>query len=123
MRGAADHRKYLHTYSHGKGRCVVHSGKRRHGALDIKSGERCSLIMWTKIDKQQAAMEYERKDVGRAPGVREPPDMICLSHTHDHDFDIWMSKLSGEKESDDEPVATFSTLGTPLLPVRRRTAP
>ena len=48
MFDSAEHRKYHHTqlvkcpwpfggrYKHVKGRCVVHSGKRRHGAMDIQ---------------------------------------------------------------------------------------
>ena len=38
--------KHLHTYKHQQGRCVMHLGKRRHGALPISSGRRMSLIMW-----------------------------------------------------------------------------
>ncbi|CAE7797584.1 ICU11, partial [Symbiodinium sp. CCMP2456] len=48
MLGSADQRKHRHTYRHEKGRCIVHAGKRRHGALPISDGERCNLIMWTK---------------------------------------------------------------------------
>ena len=38
--------KHLHSYKHQQGRCVMHLGKRRHGALPISSGRRMSLIMW-----------------------------------------------------------------------------
>ncbi|CAE7729179.1 ACAC [Symbiodinium sp. CCMP2592] len=43
MLGSADQRKHRHTYRHEQGRCIVHAGKRRHGALPISDGERCNL--------------------------------------------------------------------------------
>ncbi|CAK9093365.1 2-oxoglutarate and iron-dependent oxygenase domain-containing protein ICU11 (Protein INCURVATA 11) [Durusdinium trenchii] len=49
MLGSEEHRKHLHTYKHRCGRCVVHLGKRRHGALAISSGRRMSLIMWCRF--------------------------------------------------------------------------
>merc|ERR1719420_2397954 len=33
MFGSGAHRQRTHTYQHVMGRCVVHSGKRRHGAV------------------------------------------------------------------------------------------
>merc|ERR1719207_229405 len=78
------HRKYHHTYKHVKGRCVVHSGKRRHGALDIEKGERASLIMWTKSQSYRRKPEYQRRN---RSGLRHgQADRVCLSYTHDPDY-------------------------------------
>ena len=60
---ADTHRRRSATYKHARGRCVVHSGKRRHGALDIEDGERASLIMWTKSSSFRATAEYARRNV------------------------------------------------------------
>merc|ERR1711977_218902 len=83
MYDSDDHRKYHHTYRHVKGRCVVHSGKRRHGALDITKGERASLIMWTKSltyrDSAHARKRPRFLKMGEA-------DRVCLSYTHDPDY-------------------------------------
>ena len=46
MMGAADHRQHCHTYHHSLGRCVMHLGRKRHGADHITSGERLNLIVW-----------------------------------------------------------------------------
>merc|ERR1719343_282547 len=79
-----DHRKYHHTYKHVKGRAVVHSGKRRHGALDIKSGERASLIMWTKSRTYRNTYAYGMRNMR---GLKQgPADRVCLSYTHDRDY-------------------------------------
>jgi len=78
------HRKYHHTYKHVKGRCVVHSGKRRHGALDIEKGERASLIMWTKSQSYRKTYDYQRRN---SSGLRHgQADRVCLSYTHDPDY-------------------------------------
>merc|ERR1712227_1182049 len=83
------HRKHVVTYSHRKGRCVVHAGKRRHGALEIQKGDRSSLIMWTKSEGFQQTPEYRTKLKRVAElGV---PDRICLSYTHDQDYGRLMS--------------------------------
>ena len=90
MFDAADHRKYHHTYKHAKGRCVVHSGKRRHGAMDIEKGERASLIMWTKsrtFRRTQAYRERNRKGLTYGDA-----DRVCLSYTHDPDYKNLMPK-------------------------------
>ena len=67
---------------------MLHSGKRRHGALDIKSGERASLIMWTKSAAFRRTDTYKRRwgrlaDIQAERGV---PDRVCLSYTHDRDY-------------------------------------
>merc|ERR1711912_194724 len=66
------------------GRCVVHSGKRRHGALDIEKGERASLIMWTKSQSFRRTPTYIRRNRG---GLNHgEADRVCLSYTHDPDY-------------------------------------
>mmetsp|Transcript_5355 Transcript_5355/g.14901 ORF Transcript_5355/g.14901 Transcript_5355/m.14901 type:complete len:637 (-) Transcript_5355:228-2138(-) len=84
MMYADNHRRYHHTYKHVKGRCVVHSGKRRHGALDIEKGERASLIMWTKSTSFRRKPEYRKVQSGGLN--RGPADRVCLSYTHDPDY-------------------------------------
>lgn len=43
--GAADHRHLSFRYTHARGRAVVHLGRRRHGADDIRAGTRQNLVM------------------------------------------------------------------------------
>ncbi|CAJ1350797.1 unnamed protein product [Effrenium voratum] len=90
MFDSADHRKYHHRYKHVRGRCVVHSGKRRHGAMDIEKGERASLIMWTKSRSFRRTQAYrERNRKGLTYG---DADRVCLSYTHDPDYKNLMPK-------------------------------
>mmetsp|Transcript_25938 Transcript_25938/g.59940 ORF Transcript_25938/g.59940 Transcript_25938/m.59940 type:complete len:566 (-) Transcript_25938:68-1765(-) len=90
MFDADNHRKYHHEYKHIKGRCVLHSGKRRHGALDIEKGERASLIMWTKSRSFRRKPAYMlRQDRGLNHGEA---DRVCLSYTHDPDYKKLMPK-------------------------------
>jgi len=88
MFGSPEHRKHLHTYAHVKGRCVLHSGKRRHGALNVEEGERASLIMWTKSPAFRQTATYQRRWGNQAVIKPESgtPDRVCLSYTHDRDF-------------------------------------
>lgn len=77
--GTSSHRKERLKY----GRCVVHLGKHRHGADDIVSGERLNLILWNHSSEFRKSNEYRspRYDVEGSP-----PDLECLSYTHDRDF-------------------------------------
>lgn len=95
MFGTSAHRKHLHTYSHVKGRCVLHSGKRRHGALNVETGERASLIMWTKstVFRRTAAYKKRWGHSATIESESESPDRICLSYTHDRDFFSLRRKL------------------------------
>merc|ERR1712070_472627 len=43
------HRQFYLAYRHERGRALVHLGSRRHGADDIETGERNSLIVWNQI--------------------------------------------------------------------------
>ncbi|CAE6940485.1 ICU11 [Symbiodinium sp. CCMP2456] len=90
MFDSASHRKLHHRYKHVRGRCVVHSGKRRHGAMDIEKGERASLIMWTKSRSFRRTEAYrERNRKGLTYGEA---DNVCLSYTHDPDYKKLMPK-------------------------------
>ncbi|CAJ1404042.1 unnamed protein product [Effrenium voratum] len=82
---AEDHRKHSFTYQHRRGWCVVHCGKHRHGALDIDSGERASLIIWTKSRSFRRTQEY-RELADMAHWKTGEADTICLSYTHDDDY-------------------------------------
>ena len=79
-----NHRQFFHSYVHVIGRCLVHLGSRRHGADDIREGERNNLIIWNSNQAYRASAGY----VNRQPYYREgaPPDPRCLSYTHDRDF-------------------------------------
>ena len=95
MIGSDSLRKHVKTYSHQKGRCVLHSGKRRHGALNVVKGERASLIMWTKSPAFRRTDAYKRR-WGREAEIRPErgePDRVCLSYTHDRDFERLRRKL------------------------------
>merc|ERR1712129_265308 len=80
------------------GRCVVHSGKRRHGASAIKNGERSSLILWAKSDSFRWTAEYQQRWGGISKKERDLPDIICLSETRDWDYDHMSQKLRGTRE-------------------------
>ncbi|KAH8097450.1 procollagen-lysine 5-dioxygenase [Aureococcus anophagefferens] len=102
---AETHRRRSATYKHARGRCVVHSGKRRHGALDIEDGERASLIMWTKSSAFHATAEYARRNV-RALNHSGGADRVCLSYSHDPDYKRLMPKGLQYSMVDDGPLAT-----------------
>lgn len=102
---ADTHRRRSATYKHARGRCVVHSGKRRHGALDIEDGERASLIMWTKSSSFRATAEYARRNV-RALNHSGGADRVCLSYSHDPDYKRLMPKGLQYSMVDDGPLAT-----------------
>lgn len=69
-------------YTHSPGRALVHLGRQRHGADDIASGERINLIVWSRSSALRLANPRER------PAHRkETPDPLCLSYTHDDDYE------------------------------------
>ncbi|CAK9109063.1 2-oxoglutarate and iron-dependent oxygenase domain-containing protein ICU11 (Protein INCURVATA 11) [Durusdinium trenchii] len=84
--GAANHRKYSMTYSHKKGHCVVHLGRKRHGADDITSGERLNLILWNHSSEYRQSKDYRMPAYAREEAA---PDPVCLSYTHDRDFGVF----------------------------------
>ena len=94
--GAADHRKHVHTYTHQVGRGIIHLGTHRHGADNIQSGERFSLIVWSTgsyRDSEEYKATHGRNLHGTDKGV---PDQICLSYTHDPDYGEYLPYPSGK---------------------------
>ena len=79
------HRKLSHVYGHELGRAVVHLGNQRHGADDIRSGERHNLIIWNHNHAYRNS-HPARKRLDRYDGEAGPPDPQCLSYTHDRDY-------------------------------------
>ena len=77
---------------------MVHKGAHRHGADEITSGERVSLIVWAKSSAYRQSEAYLASRLGRQrtrPGVHSSReagveelalDPICLSVTHDADY-------------------------------------
>jgi len=90
------HRQFYASYSHERGRALLHLGSRRHGADDIASGERNNLIVWNQNARYRASPGY----VNRQPYLREaaPPDKRCLSYTHDRDFGDFTAYPPGLEE-------------------------
>jgi hypothetical protein len=89
--GTRSHRKHTHTYSHARGRGLIHLGSHRHGADDIISGERYNLIVWSTNAGWRESDEYKainsRANLhGADAAMDEVPDPICLSFTHDPDY-------------------------------------
>ena len=87
--GDPAHRKHTHTYSHERGRAIVHLGAHRHGADDIASGERYNLIVWSTNGEWREADEYKAlnaRNMHGADALEGAPDPICLSMTHDPDY-------------------------------------
>lgn len=109
-----DHRLHHFSYRHERGRCVVHSGKRRHGARDIEGGERSSLVMWTHSETFRRSRIYEERH--RRMVKDGLYDKVCLSYTHDADYKRLMPqkqqfhmKSKEELESDHSSVGSSST--------------
>ena len=101
MIGTATHRKLSHTYNHEVGRAVLHLGSRRHGADDIAEGERVNLIVWSHNSKWRASDEYLRLGQHHGPHYAvesAPPDVVCLSFTHDRDFEKHRVPTDEEKQ-------------------------
>jgi len=94
MLGASDHRKSQYTYKHKKGRCIVHLGRRRHGADDVTRGERLNLILWNHSSTYRKSNEYNHPTVSIEAGQ---PDKVCVSYTHDRDFGIFRDYPVGKE--------------------------
>ena len=52
------HRQFHYSYEHVVGRMLVHLGSRRHGADDIRAGERNNLIIWNSNSAYRASDKY-----------------------------------------------------------------
>ena len=78
--GAAHHRHFSYRHVHVKGHCVVHLGRRRHGADDISRGERLNLIIWnTNLAHRDSASYMELQRQHRYEREAAAPDTVCLS--------------------------------------------
>ena len=85
--GDPHHRHRSHVYQHEVGRCVVHLGRRRHGADDITDGERINLIVWNhNLAYRQSRAYTELQQQKRYRKEAAAPDAECLSYTHDRDY-------------------------------------
>merc|ERR1719231_37586 len=85
--GEPRHRNLSYTYAHKKGHCVVHLGRRRHGADDITTGERLNLIIWnTNLTHRSSPGYLELQRQHRYEREAAAPDLVCLSYTHDRDY-------------------------------------
>ena len=79
-------------------RCVVHLGSQRHGAADILTGERYNLIVWnTSTVYRQSRTYHERRLQRFYKKEAGPPDRVCLSFTHDRDYDRYLSYPEGKE--------------------------
>ena len=87
-----NHRHYSLTYFHEVGRAIMHLGSRRHGADDIEEGTRTNLVMWSyNPEYRKRAKPVGEKESG-------PPDLMCLSWTHDRDYNDQLERLTGRKD-------------------------
>ena len=90
-----EHRQFFHSYAHVVGRCLVHLGSRRHGADDIREGERNNLIIWNSNQKYRNGPLSVNMQPYHAES-REP-DPRCLSYTHDRDFGKFLDYPPGKE--------------------------
>eukprot|EP00931_Biecheleriopsis_adriatica_P094605 TRINITY_DN68232_c0_g1_i1.p1 TRINITY_DN68232_c0_g1~~TRINITY_DN68232_c0_g1_i1.p1 ORF type:complete len:364 (+),score=61.01 TRINITY_DN68232_c0_g1_i1:39-1130(+) len=91
--GNRDHRSLKHVYCHQVGRAIIHLGRQRHGADDLESGERLSLILWNTSSAWRGSDAYYKQRSKRKRG-EDPPDLVCLSYTHDDDYRDFKEALS-----------------------------
>uniref|UniRef100_A0A7S0JIE8 Fe2OG dioxygenase domain-containing protein n=1 Tax=Calcidiscus leptoporus TaxID=127549 RepID=A0A7S0JIE8_9EUKA len=81
--GSPQHRFQSFQYQHQIGRGLLHLGRRRHGADDLRSGHRTNLIMWNyNRAYREAAQHRSRVYLPEAAA----PDPQCVSYTHDRDY-------------------------------------
>jgi hypothetical protein len=70
------------SYPHVPGHAVLHLGRQRHGADTITRGERVSLIVWAR------SSSFRMHQLDHRPAhAQEKPDEVCLSYTHDIDYE------------------------------------
>jgi len=94
LMGAPEHRKQTCTYSHVIGSCLVHLGRKRHGADDVESGERLNIILWNQSSTYRQSDEFTSVAYHREVG---PPDAICVSYTHDRDYGNFREYPAGKE--------------------------
>ena len=83
--GDIAHRRYALTLRHSVGRAVVHLGAHRHGAAELARGTRKNLVVWGR--RQFHSSDEVPPGAARLHASELPPDLECLSWTHDADFD------------------------------------
>ena len=100
---------------------MIHLGTKRHGADDITSGERNNLIIWNHnyeyrgtddyklllSHQVQKYLLYRYKSTNTdascsaqpAGYLKEavPPDLRCLSYTHDRDYEAFLDVPKGRR--------------------------
>lgn len=96
MMGGAGMRKLRHVYRHVVGRCLVHLGRHRHGADDIQSGERINLIVWNHNSLWRKSTPYRSIEL---PDETDEPDAVCVSYTHDRDYEQHVGKALTEAQA------------------------
>eukprot|EP00927_Polykrikos_kofoidii_P027614 TRINITY_DN24226_c0_g1_i1.p1 TRINITY_DN24226_c0_g1~~TRINITY_DN24226_c0_g1_i1.p1 ORF type:complete len:500 (+),score=52.44 TRINITY_DN24226_c0_g1_i1:55-1554(+) len=93
LSGAPDHRRFRTAYQHKLGYAVMHSGRHRHGAEDIEIGERMNLVIWSysyNFRSSAASKKKHKRELG-------PPDLRCLSYTHDRDYGVFKKYPPGKR--------------------------
>jgi hypothetical protein len=94
--GEVDQRKLKKEFVHHRGRAVLHLGRQRHGARDTTAGERNNMIIWCRSSTYRQSRAYQ----AQVPNHRHEaqPDILCLSRTHDQDYDFFMQLHQHNKE-------------------------
>jgi len=92
--GKSDHRQFSYQYNHVPGRAVLHLGTRRHGADDIYTGTRRNLIVWSHNLEYRASDAYVKR-MYNYEKEQGPPDVRCLSYTHDRDYNAYKNYPPG----------------------------
>ena len=68
--GQAHHRMFTYQHKHRKGHCVMHLGRRRHGADDLHSGERLNLIVRPSPPARESPPHAAGTDASCAPSIQ-----------------------------------------------------
>uniref|UniRef100_A0A7S3KZQ6 Fe2OG dioxygenase domain-containing protein n=2 Tax=Amphora coffeiformis TaxID=265554 RepID=A0A7S3KZQ6_9STRA len=114
--GEPDHRHSKLEFSHRPGWVICHLGRQRHGADNIDSGVRINLIDWNHNKVWRRSAESMAQEYKQESG---PPDLQCLSYTHDRDWELYKGKRpveTGRKPWCPPPHAKFVD-ETPVYPV------
>ena len=93
---SGNERRFCYRHQHVKGRGIIHLGHQRHGADDIVTGERFNLIMWNKSSCYRTTRDFSSK-YSHGVSSRGPPDLVCLSYTHDDDYEEFQPYPPGKR--------------------------
>ncbi len=86
--GDPDHRISGEVVEHRIGRAILHLGRHRHGADDIKEGERINLIMWARNSAYRGEAAFGNVPLDGTPAREEGEvDRVCLSRSNDRDYE------------------------------------